>query len=156
VPGFVLYGYLCRRFALRTLLVWGTILALPMMLPLLILHQKIGALAVAAPMGALGGMGGAAFFDLIIRSCPKGLQGSMLMAAAGALAIDGQLGNLLGTTLYDHFHNFTVCVIAMTVTNGLILPAILLVPRGLIATPDGVVSVAAVDGEDAAAITPAL
>jgi len=140
VPGFVLYGYLCRRFALRTLLVWGTILALPMMLPILILHQKTGALAVAAPMGALGGMGGAAFFDLIIRSCPKGLQGSMLMAASGALAIDGQLGNLLGTTLYDHFHNFTVCVIAMTVTNGLILPAILLVPRGLIATPDGFVA----------------
>jgi hypothetical protein len=53
-------------------------------------------------MGALGGMGGAAFFDLIIRSCPKGLQGSMLMAAAGALAIDGQLGNLLGATLYEH------------------------------------------------------
>ena len=156
VPGFVLYGYLCRRFALRTLLVWGTILALPMMLPILILHQKSGALAVAPLMGALGGMGGAAFFDLIIRSCPKGLQGSMLMAAAGALAIDGQLGNLLGTTLYDHFHNFTVCVIAMTVTNGLILPAILLVPRGLIAMPDGVVSVAVVDGEDAAAITPAL
>ena len=156
VPGFVLYGYLCRRFALRTLLVWGTILALPMMLPILILHQKSGALAVAPLMGALGGMGGAAFFDLIIRSCPKGLQGSMLMAAAGALAIDGQLGNLLGTALYDHFHNFTVCVIAMTVTNGLILPAILLVPRSLIATPDGVVSVAVVDGEDAAAITPAL
>jgi Na+/melibiose symporter-like transporter len=61
VPGFVLYGYLCRRFPLRTLLVWGTILALPMMLPILILHQKIGALAVAAPMGALGGLGGAAF-----------------------------------------------------------------------------------------------
>jgi Na+/melibiose symporter-like transporter len=138
VPGFVLYGYLCRRFPLRTLLVWGTILALPMMLPILILHQKIGALAVAAPMGALGGLGGAAFFDLIIRSCPKGLQGSMLMAAAGALAIDGQLGNLLGTGLYEHFHNFTVCVIAMTMTNGLILPAILLVPRELIATPDGV------------------
>ncbi len=137
VPGFILYGYLCRRFPLRTLLVWGTILALPMMLPILILHQKIGALAVAAPMGALGGLGGAAFFDLIIRSCPKGLQGSMLMAAAGALAIDGQLGNLLGTTLYDHFHNFTVCVLAMTMTNALILPAILLVPKALIATPDG-------------------
>jgi hypothetical protein len=67
----------------------------------------------------------------------------MLMAAAGALAVDGQLGNLLGTTLYDHFHNFTVCVAAMTMTNALILPAILLVPRELIATPDGVVAASA-------------
>jgi hypothetical protein len=138
MPGFLLYGFLCRRFPLRTLLIWGTILALPMMLPLLITHQKTDALLVAAPIGAFGGMAGAAYFDLIIRSCPKGLQGSMLMAAVGALAIDGQAGNLLGTSLYDHFHDFSVCVIAMTVTNALILPAILLVPRHLIATPDGV------------------
>jgi Na+/melibiose symporter-like transporter len=138
VPGFVLYGYLCRRFALRTLLIVGAVLALPMMLPLLLIHEKTGALWLAAPIGAFGGVGGAAFFDLIIRSCPKGLQGSMLMAAVGALAIDGQLGNLLGTSLYDHFHDFTVCVIAMTATNALILPAILLVPRDLIASPDGV------------------
>ncbi len=77
------------------------------------------------------------------------------MAAAGALAIDGQLGNLLGTTLYDHFHNFTVCVIAMTVTNGLILPAILLVPRELIATPDGVAAPHGRPGEREAAVAPA-
>ena len=138
VPGFILYGYLCQRLALRTLMIGGTLLALPMMLPLLVIHQKIGAMAVAPLMGALGGLAGAAFFDLIIRSCPKGLQGSMLMAATGALAVDSQLGNLLGTNLYDHFHTFTVCVIAMTVTNALILPAILLVPRHLVATPDGV------------------
>ena len=49
---------------------------------------------------------------------------------------------MLGTNLYDHFHNFTVCVIAMTVTNALVLPAILLVPRDLISTPDGVASTA--------------
>jgi Na+/melibiose symporter-like transporter len=157
VPGFILYGYLCRRFALRTLLFWGTLLALPMMLPLLIIHQKIAALAVAALMGAFGGVAGAAFYDLIIRSCPKGLQGSMLMAAAGALAVDGQLGNLLGTALYDHFHNFTVCVVAMTVTNGLILPVLWLVPRHLTVTPDGVAApLAPVSLEREATVIPAV
>jgi MFS family permease len=137
LPGFALYAYLCRRFTLRTLLIGGVLVALPMMLPLLLIHDKLGALSLAAPMGALGGVGGAACFDLIIRSCPPGLQGSMLMAAVGVLAVDGQMGDLLGTTLYDHFHDFTVCVIAMTVTNALILPAILLVPSDLIATADG-------------------
>jgi hypothetical protein len=102
-------------------------------------------MAVAGLMGAFGGLAGAAFFDLIIRSCPKGLQGSMLMAASGALAVGGQLGNLLGTTLYDHFHDFTVCVVAMTATNALILPTILLVPHRLIVTPDGVAALAAPD-----------
>jgi Na+/melibiose symporter-like transporter len=157
VPGFILYGYLCQRFTLRTLLIGGTLLALPMMLPLLIIHQKIAAMAVAGMMGAFGGLAGAAFFDLIIRSCPKGLQGSMLMAASGALAVDGQLGNLFGTALYDHFHNFTVCVVAMTVTNALILPAILLVPRHLIANPDGVAAPVAPDlGEPEPVIVPAI
>jgi hypothetical protein len=114
-------------------------------------------MAVASMMGAFGGLAGAAFFDLIIRSCPKGLQGSMLMAASGALAVDGQLGNLFGTALYDHFHNFTVCVVAMTVTNALILPAILLVPRHLIANPDGVAAPVAPDlGEPEPVIVPAI
>ena len=114
VPGFILYGYLCRRFALRTLLVWGTILALPMMLPILILHQKSGALAVAPLMGALGGMGGAAFFDLIIRSCPKGLQGSMLMAAAGAQASGGSTPTRVPTSSPTTSHADPTCGDATT------------------------------------------
>ena len=90
VPAFVLYGWLCQRFAFRTLLVWGAVLAMPMMLPLLVIHTAFGAIWSLAPMGLMGGVCGAAIFDLIIRSCPKGLQGSMLMAAVGALAIDGR------------------------------------------------------------------
>jgi hypothetical protein len=140
IPGFILYGFLCQRFALRTLLFWGVVASVPMMLPLLAFHGLTGAMMVAPCMGALAGVASAAIFDLIIRSCPKGLQGSLLMAVTGVLAVDGSLGDVLGTNLYDHFHNFTVCVIAMTITNALILPAILLVPRTLISTPDGVAS----------------
>jgi Major Facilitator Superfamily len=136
-PGYVLYGFLCRRIALRRLLFWGTVGAVPMMLPLLFIRDPGLAIGVAAPMGLAGGVAGAAIFDLIIRSCPPGLQGSVLMAATGLLAVDGQFGNLLGAALFDHFHDFTVCVIAMTTTNLLILPALLLVPRGLTATADG-------------------
>jgi hypothetical protein len=136
-PTYVLFGFLCRRFPLRTLLLWGTIAALPMMLPLLFIRDAGLALAVAAPMGMIGGVAGAAYFDLIIRSCPPGLQGTVLMASTGLFAIDGQFGNLLGTALFEHFHDFTVCAIAMTTTNFLILPALLLVPRRLIATADG-------------------
>ena len=108
-----------------------------MMLPLLFIRDAVLAYGVAAPMGLAGGVAGAAIFDLIIRSCPPGLQGSVLMAAAGLLAVDGQFGNLLGAALFDHFHDFTVCVIAMTDHQPLILPALLLVPRGLTATADG-------------------
>ncbi len=137
IPAYVLFGFLCRRFPLRTLLLWGTVAALPMMLPLLLIRDAGLALAVAAPMGMIGGVAGASYFDLIIRSCPPGLQGTVLMASTGLFAIDGQFGNLLGTALFEHFHDFTVCVMAMTTTNFLILPALLLVPRHLTATADG-------------------
>jgi hypothetical protein len=137
MPTYILFGLLCRRFPLRQLLFWGTLGALPMMVPLVFIHHTLSALIAAPLMGMTGGVAGAAYFDLIIRSCPRGLQGSVLMAASGLLAIDGQFGNILGTSLYDHFHDFTVCVIAMTVTNALILPALLLVPRDLVARADG-------------------
>jgi Na+/melibiose symporter-like transporter len=87
-PTFILFGLLCRRFPLRALLLWGTIVALPMMLPLLFIRDPTTALLAAAPMGMTGGLAGAAYFDLIIRSCPRGLQGSVLMAVTGLLAID--------------------------------------------------------------------
>jgi len=46
-------------------------------------------------------------------------------------------GNVLGTNLYDHFGGFGVCVIAITVVYALILPVFAMIPKALIATPDG-------------------
>jgi len=78
-----------------------------------------------------------AYVALIFRACPAGLQGAVLMAAAGFLAIDSQFGDLLGAALFDHFHDFNVCVVAMTVTNLLIVPVLWIVPRRLVAPADG-------------------
>jgi len=50
--------------------------------------------------------------------------------------IVSRLGDLLGTYLYAH-GGFNVCVIAITVVYASILPAILLVPKRLLATADG-------------------
>jgi hypothetical protein len=44
---------------------------------------------------------------------------------------------VLGTSLYDYYGGFTVCVLAITIVYALILPVLLLVPKGLIATADG-------------------
>jgi len=43
---------------------------------------------------------------------------------------------VLGTHLYDRYGGFTVCVVAITAVYTLILPALLVVPRHLIATAD--------------------
>jgi Na+/melibiose symporter-like transporter len=137
IPTFMVFGLLCRRFVLRTLLLWGTVVAVPQMVPLLFIHSVTGALIAAVPIGLMGGVATAAYLDLIIRSCPRGLQGTTLMMSGSLFFIASRFGDVLGTNLYDHFGGFAVCVIAITVVYALILPTLLLVPKHLIATADG-------------------
>ncbi|MFI4974381.1 MAG: MFS transporter [Caulobacterales bacterium] len=137
IPTFMLYGVLCRKFPLRSLLFWGTVVAVPQMVPLLFIHSVTGALIAAAPIGLMGGVATAAYMDLLIRACPPGLQGSILMMSVGLYEVVTRLGDLLGTNLYDHFGGFKVCVIAITTVYALILPTLLLIPKRLIATADG-------------------
>jgi hypothetical protein len=137
IPTFIAFGLLCPRLPLGTLLLWGTVVAVPQMVPLLFIHSVAGALFAAAPIGLMGGVATAAYVDLIIRSCPRGLQGTTLMMSNGLLFIVSRFGDVLGTNLYDRYGGFTACVIAITLVYALILPALLLVPKRLITTRDG-------------------
>lgn len=107
------------------------------MVPLLFIHSVTGALIAAVPIGLMGGIATGAYLDLIMRSCPKGLQGTTLMLATSLYYVVSRFGDLLGTHLYDHFGSFDVCVIAITSVYALMLPAIWLVPKRLISTADG-------------------
>lgn len=137
IPTFLAFGYLCRRFPLRTLLWWGTVVAVPQMVPLLFIHSVTAALIAAAPIGLMGGIASAAYMDLIIRSCPKALQGTTMMLSGALYYVAARFGDVLGTTLYDRYGGFGVCVIAITAVYALILPVLLLVPKHLIAGADG-------------------
>ncbi|HEY1751523.1 MAG TPA: MFS transporter [Caulobacteraceae bacterium] len=147
IPTYLLYGALCRRVKLRTLLFWGTVVAVPQMTPLLLAKTVPMALVMAAPIGLMGGVATAAYLDLLIRSCPRGLEGTIIMASNALYFFVSRVGDILGTSLYDHFHTFTVCVIAITVVYALILPTLLLVPKRLTATPDGVAPEGGFDAE---------
>jgi MFS family permease len=136
-PTFMLFGLLCRTFPLKTLLVWGTIAAIPQFVPLLFIHSATGALLAAVPIGLMGGVATASYLDLIIRSCPRGLQGTTLMMSSGLYFIANRFGDVLGTMLYDYYGGFAICVLAITMVYALILPTLLLVPKHLIATADG-------------------
>ena len=137
IPTFMLFGLLCQNFPLKTLLLWGTVAAIPQMVPLLFIHSVTGALITAVPIGLMGGVATASYLDLIIRSCPIGLQGTTLMMSSALYFIASRFGDVLGTLLYDYYGGFGVCVIAITVVYALILPTLLLVPKHLIATADG-------------------
>ena len=131
IPTYIVYGLLCRRFPLKTLLLWGTIFAVPQMVPLLFIDTMTQALIAAVPIGLMGGLATGAYLDLIIRSCPRGLQGTTLMMSNSLYFVVVRFGDVLGTNLYDRYGGFTVCVIAITIVYALILPALLLVPERL-------------------------
>jgi MFS family permease len=138
LPVFVIYGFLCQRVRLSRLLWFGFGLAVFQMVPLLFVHTAVGALIAAAPMGMIGGIAQAALTDLAIRSCPQRLQGTMMMLFTTSIYYFAvRFGDLFGTDLYDHHGGFVTAVVGTIIVYALILPVLLLVPKRLIATPDG-------------------
>jgi MFS family permease len=139
VPMFFLYGWLCRRVPLKRLLFWGTILTIPQMIPLAFIHTPAQALWLAVPIGMMGGIAYPAYLDLAMRSCPPGLQGALMMMADGMFYLSYRGGDLLGSAIYSSSprYGFDYCVIAITVVYALILPVLLLIPKGLADTRDG-------------------
>ena len=139
IPTFFVYGFLCKRVSMRKLLIWGTVFAVPQMIPLAFIHSQAAALWLAAPIGLMGGVATVAYYDLAMRACPAGLQGTLMLAVDGGLILSGRIGDMLGSYIYKAGgeHGFVYCVIATTVVYALILPLIALVPRNLIESADG-------------------
>jgi MFS family permease len=126
-PIYACYGFLCRRYSLRTLLFWGTIVAIPQLIPILFIHSANSAMVVAALMGGMGAVGTAAYYDLLIRACPKGLEGTLMMIAGTGFWIFGKWGDLLGSWLYEHW-KYLPCVAATTIVYALILVVLFFIP----------------------------
>ncbi|MGO9432878.1 MAG: MFS transporter [Terracidiphilus sp.] len=139
IPGFLLYGWLCTKTSLRTLLWCGTAIAIPQMVPLLWVRSASSALIAAVPIGLMGGLIACAIYDLAMRSCPAGMQGTLMMLVDGAFLIAMRAGDLLGSKIYTSFpeRGFLYCVIVTSAMYALILPLMLLVPKDLTVTVDG-------------------
>ncbi|WP_294531971.1 MFS transporter [uncultured Rhodoblastus sp.] len=150
IPTFLLYGLLCRRFALGKLLFWGTVVAVPQFAPLLFVHSVNDAMIAAVPIGLMGGMANAAYLDLLIRSCPPGLQGTVLMMSTALYYLATRVGDVWGTRLYENFGGFEVCVAMTMLVYAAILPILWLIPKALTATMDGEVAEAKTSGGESA------
>lgn len=139
IPTFFLYGFLCRRVVLRKLLIWGTVVAVPQMIPLALVHSAQSAMWLAAPIGLMGGVATASYYDLAVRSCPAGLQGTLMMAVEAVVYFSARTSDKLGALIYDADpeHGFLYCVITITLVYACILPVVLLVPKHIAATADG-------------------
>ncbi|MBV9692240.1 MAG: MFS transporter [Alphaproteobacteria bacterium] len=139
IPIFFLYGWLCKRYSLKTLLWWGTVITVPQLMPLAFVHSAEQALWLALPIGMMGGVAAAAYYDLAMRSCPPGLQGTLMMMVDGMFLLSYRGGDWLGSLIYNSSpqYGFLYCALATTAVYALILPVLLLIPRALIATADG-------------------
>lgn len=139
VPTFALYGYLCRKYPPSKLLWWSTLIGVPQMIPLLFVHTAAGTLLIAVPMGLLGGMATAAYFDLAVRSCPPGMQGTLMMLVSAGFWFAMRAGDLFGARVYtsSEENGFLYCVIATVGVYLLLLAVIPFIPKELIATTDG-------------------
>jgi MFS family permease len=136
LPIYAGYAYLSRRFRLSTLLWGGFAVAVFQMVPLLLVHDAVGALFAAVPMGLLGAVAQAALVDLVIRSSPRGLQGTTMMLFYAIYYVSVRFGDLFGTWIYDRHGGFIPTVVITIIVYAAILPIILLVPRELTSTRD--------------------
>jgi MFS family permease len=137
IPIYTAYAWLSRRFTLRPLLWFGFSLAVFQMCPLLFVDNALGALIAAAPMGIIGGLAQASLVDLVIRSAPRGSQGTMMMLFYALFYFSIRFGDLFGTWIYDKHGGFVPTVLITIIVYALILPVILLVPKHLTVTKDG-------------------
>jgi MFS family permease len=137
LPTTLLYGFLCVRAPLSRLLWWGTIVAI-LQGPIMFLAQgPLSTIVVAVLYGLSGGFATAAYIDLIMRSCPKGLEGTaMMVSQTSAFALAGNSGNLLGSWIYSK-GGFAWAVIITTLATALIVPVLRAIPPELTATRDG-------------------
>ena len=97
------------------------------------------AIYAAVLIGFLGGMTNVACIDIAMRACPPALQGTLKMIIAATFSLSMRGGDIFGTWIYQLSpdHGFVNCVLAITISYALILLVISLLPKQIIASPDG-------------------
>ena len=139
-PMFLLYGWLLSKVSFRVLLWFGLAIGGPNLAVLPFVHSPGVLLAIAAPMGAFAAIGWCAICDLAIRSCPRGLQGTLMLLTAAAAVLGYRFSDVLGARLYDlaPAAGFSLGIGISVLSSLLCLPVILLVPREVMEIREGV------------------
>jgi MFS family permease len=143
----VLYGYLSPRVTFGRLLRTAIGVNIFPGFLFLLIGGPGQAILVAAAVGLIVGFANVALFDLLLRSCPRNLEGSVGMLGHSALGLAGAAADLLGAWLYEQ-GGFALCIVIDAVATMLILPLLKRLPSSISAGRDGVP--AAVLGETAA------
>jgi predicted MFS family arabinose efflux permease len=133
-----LYGaYACRRFTLRTLLLWcigfGTAANLGYLF-----YSSMGHARIIESFNGFGyTLAEVAMMDLAVRATPSGSEGLgfSLMMSVRNLTLFGS--DWFGSKLLEAYHlHFSMLVIANAATSFLAVPLVLLLPKLIVMTRD--------------------
>jgi MFS family permease len=131
------YGYACRRFNLRILLLWCMSLGAVANLGYLF-YSSVGQAQFVEGLNGFGyTLAELALMDLAVRATPAGSEGLgfSLMMSVRNLALFGT--DWFGSKLLEHFHvEFSSLVIANAATTLITVPLVLLLPAILVNKKD--------------------
>jgi MFS family permease len=130
------YLVLCRRFRLIGLLWLGTVLGVVGAPLVLIIHGWPAAVFVAVFTGGANSIAVSAYYDLLIRACPKHLEGAVFMLSAGMYALAGTCSDVFGSWLYDR-GGFGLALFVTALLTAAVLPCLPFLPRHLVIYRDG-------------------
>jgi MFS family permease len=130
------YGVLCYRMRLRTLLYMGTFLGVLGCPIFLLIHNQIEANIISFLAGASLSIALCAFNDLLIRCCPRDLEGAALLFVGAMSAIAGDTSNILGAWLYEK-GGFGLALAVSTLFTGLIFGVLPFIPSRLTTPHEG-------------------
>ncbi|HZP84390.1 MAG TPA: MFS transporter [Chthonomonadaceae bacterium] len=130
------YSFLCRRVPLRPLLWIGTVFGIIPEFLLMIMRTPGMAIGLGVLIGLLNGIPNAAFMDLLLRCCPRKLEGTGTALILSIAVVGVAVSDLFGAWLYQHGGYILAFGVSGLCTSGafLFLPFL---PRHLIARRDG-------------------
>ncbi len=135
VPACLAYVAACRAWPLRRLLVWATLLNVPCLVPILFARAPSQAVATAPFYGVVSGFAQCAYYDLYLRSIPKGLEGAGAMLMVSGFFVAVRLADLFGAAVYEH-GGFTTTVLVAGAATALVLFVLPLVPGEVVREVD--------------------
>jgi len=124
------YTLLCRRFKLKPLLYWGTFLAVVGGPAFLLIQSPSQANIVSFIAGIFCGIALASYYDLLVRACPKELEGVAFMLSYAMYALAGDSSDIFGSWLYEK-GGFALALIISTAFSALIFIPVYFVPHAV-------------------------
>jgi MFS family permease len=131
------YLWLYRKFGLRSLLNWGTFLGVVGGMSFLLIRDPSQANLICFLAGASCGVALASYYSLLIRCCPKELEGVAYMLSYAAFTLAADVSNIVGSWLYDR-GGFGLALGISTAVTALIFIPIWFVPRQISDPVEGV------------------